>query len=103
MPTDFGFPIEVHAHEPDTICVVPIKSDSEYCPSEGELRVYRSRTGGHEREALTKGLPQRDCYVNVPRDAMAADPPDHGEARRDVEGRVTQRCGPFRCPRLDGD
>src|SRR5207249_4206865 len=39
----------------------------------GKLRVYRSRTGGHEWEALTKGLPQRDCYVNVLRDAMAVD------------------------------
>ena len=73
LPTDFGFPIEVHAHEPDTIYVVPIKSDSEHFPPEGKLRVYRSRTGGHEWEALTKGLPQRDCYVNVLRDAMAID------------------------------
>jgi photosystem II stability/assembly factor-like uncharacterized protein len=73
LPTDFGFPIEVHAHEPDTIYVVPIKSDSEHFPPEGKLRVYRSRTGGNEWEALTKGLPQRDCYVNVLRDAMAVD------------------------------
>lgn len=73
LPTDFGFPIEVHAHEPDTIYVVPIKSDSEHYVSEGKLRVYRSRTGGHEWEALTNGLPQRDCYVNVLRDAMAVD------------------------------
>ena len=73
LPTDFGFPIEVHAHEPDTIYVVPITSDSEHYPPDGKLRVYRSRTGGHEWEALTKGLPQRDCYVNVLRDAMAVD------------------------------
>jgi photosystem II stability/assembly factor-like uncharacterized protein len=73
LPTDFGFPIAVHAHEPDTIYVVPIKSDSEHYPPDGKLRVYRSRTGGHEWEALTKGLPQRDCYVNVLRDAMAVD------------------------------
>lgn len=73
LPTDFGFPIEVHAHEPETIYVVPIKSDSEHYPPEGKLRVYRSRTGGGEWEALTKGLPQRDCYVNVLRDAMAVD------------------------------
>jgi hypothetical protein len=63
----------VHAHEPDTIYVVPIKSDSEHYPPEGKLRVYRSRMGGNEWEALTKGLPQRDCYVNVLRDAMAVD------------------------------
>src|SRR2546428_581730 len=73
LPTDFGFVIDVHAHEPDTIYVVPIKSDSEHYPPEGKLRVYRSRTGGREWEALTKGLPQRDCYVNVLRDAMAVD------------------------------
>ncbi len=73
LPTDFGFPIDVHAHEPETIYVVPIKSDSEHFPPEGKLRVYRSRTGGNEWEALTKGLPQQDCYVNVLRDAMAVD------------------------------
>jgi photosystem II stability/assembly factor-like uncharacterized protein len=74
LPSDFGFPIDVHAHEPETIYVVPIKSDSEHFPPEGKLRVYRSRTGGDDWEALTKGLPQKDCYVNVLRDAMAVDP-----------------------------
>ncbi len=73
LPTDFGFAIDVHAHEPDTIYVVPIKSDSEHFPLDGKLRVYRSRSGGNEWEALTKGLPQGDCYVNVLRDAMAVD------------------------------
>ncbi len=73
LPTDFGFPIDVHAHEPDVVYVVPIKSDSEHFPPDGKLRVYRSRTGGDEWEPLTNGLPQRDCYVNVLRDAMAVD------------------------------
>ena len=73
LPSDFGFPIDVHAHQPDTIYVVPIKSDSEHYPPDGRLRVYRSRTGGNEWEALTNGLPQKDCYVNVLRDAMAVD------------------------------
>ncbi len=73
LPTDFGFPIDVHAHEPDTIYVVPITSDAHHFVMEGKLRVYRSRTGGNEWEALTKGLPQQDCYVNVLRDAMAVD------------------------------
>jgi photosystem II stability/assembly factor-like uncharacterized protein len=73
LPTDFGFAIDVHAHEPETIYVVPIKSDSEHFPLDGKLQVYRSRTGGNEWEALTAGLPQRDCYVNVLRDAMAVD------------------------------
>lgn len=73
LPTDFGFAIDVHAHEPDTVFVVPIKSDSEHFPLDGKLQVFRSRTGGNEWEPLTNGLPQRDCYVNVLRDAMAVD------------------------------
>jgi photosystem II stability/assembly factor-like uncharacterized protein len=73
LPTDFGFVIDVHAHEPETIYVVPIKSDGEHFPPEGKLRVYRSRSGGNEWEALTNGLPQSNCYVNVLRDAMAVD------------------------------
>jgi photosystem II stability/assembly factor-like uncharacterized protein len=76
LPTDFGFVIDVHAHEPETIYVVPIKSDGEHYPLDGKLRVYRSRTGGDEWEALTKGLPQENCYVNVLRDAMAVDTMD---------------------------
>jgi BNR/Asp-box repeat len=73
LPTDFGFVIDVHAHEPETIYVVPIKSDSEHYPPDGRLRVFRSRTGGNEWEALINGLPQRDCYVNVLRDSMSVD------------------------------
>jgi photosystem II stability/assembly factor-like uncharacterized protein len=73
LPTDFGFAIDVHAHEPETVYVVPIKSDQEHFPLEGKLRVYRSRTGGGEWEPLTVGLPQSNCYVNVLRDAMAVD------------------------------
>jgi photosystem II stability/assembly factor-like uncharacterized protein len=73
LPTDFGFVIDVHAHEPETIYVVPIKSDGEHYVHEGKLRVYRSRKGGNEWEALTKGLPQSNCYVDVLRDAMAVD------------------------------
>ncbi len=73
LPSDFGFVVDVHAHEPETIYVLPIKSDSEHYPPEGKLRVYRSRTGGNDWEALTQGLPQKDCYVNVLRDAMSVD------------------------------
>jgi photosystem II stability/assembly factor-like uncharacterized protein len=73
LPTDFGFVIDVDTHHPDTIFVVPIKSDSEHYPADGQLRVFRSKTGGNEWEPLTKGLPQKDCYVNVLRDAMAID------------------------------
>jgi photosystem II stability/assembly factor-like uncharacterized protein len=73
LPTDFGFVIDIHAHEPETIYVVPITSDGLHFVHEGKLRVYRSRTGGNEWEALTNGLPQSNCYVNVLRDAMAVD------------------------------
>ena len=73
LPTDFGFAMGVHAHEPDTVYVVPIKNDSEHFPPDGKLRVFRSRTGGNEWEPLTNGLPQRDCYVNVLRGAMSID------------------------------
>ena len=76
LPTDFGFVIDVHAHEPETIYVIPIKSDGEHFPPEGKLRVYRSKAGGNEWEPLSKGLPQKDCYVNILRDAMAVDSMD---------------------------
>lgn len=91
LPSDFGFPIAVHAHEPETIYVVPIKSDSEHYPPEGKLRVYRSRVGGNEWEPLTVGLPQSHCYVDVLRDAMAVDSLDEcgiyfGTTNGDVYG-----------------
>jgi hypothetical protein len=73
LPTDFGFVIDVHAHEPDTVYVVPIKSDSEHYPPDGQLRVYRSRSGGDDWEPLGRGLPESNCYVNVLRDAMTVD------------------------------
>lgn len=76
LPTDFGFVIDVHAHEPETVYVIPIKSDGEHFPLDGKLRVYRSKSGGNEWEALTKGLPQSDCYVNVLRESMAVDSMD---------------------------
>jgi len=73
LPTDFGFPIAVHPHERETLYVVPITSDSLHYPPDGRLRVWRSRSGGNEWEELSAGLPERDCYVNVYRDAMTVD------------------------------
>ena len=73
LPSDFGFPIAVHAHEPNMVYVVPITSETEHYPQNGKLRVYRSRSGGNKWEALTTDLPQRNCYVNALRDAMAVD------------------------------
>ena len=115
LPTDFGFAIDVHAHEPDTIYVVPIKSDSEHFPPDGKLRVFRSRSGGNEWEPLTKGLPQSNCYVNVLRDAMAVDSldscgmyfgttggqvyvsPDGGRQLDADRSRIFRRSCPSRC------
>ena len=65
LPTDFGFAIDVHAHEPETIYVVPIKSDSEHYPARRQAaRVPqpdgRKRVGAaHERLAATRLLRQR--------------------------------------------
>ena len=73
LPTDFGFVIDVHAHQPETLYVVPIKSDSQHFPMDGALKVFRSTAGGDDWEPLTKGLPQQNCYVNVLRDAMTVD------------------------------
>jgi photosystem II stability/assembly factor-like uncharacterized protein len=73
LPTDFGFVIDVHAHQPETLYVVPIKSDSHHFPIDGALKVFRSRSGGDDWEPLTTGLPQQNCYVNVLRDAMSVD------------------------------
>jgi photosystem II stability/assembly factor-like uncharacterized protein len=73
LPTDFGFVIDVNSNEPETIYVVPIKSDSEHYVHDAKLRVYRSKSGGNEWEPLTKGLPQEDVYVNILRDAMSVD------------------------------
>jgi photosystem II stability/assembly factor-like uncharacterized protein len=72
LPTDFGFPIDVHAHEPSTIYSVPLDPYMRV-PPEGKLRVFRSKTGGNEWEPLTRGLPQENCYVNILRDSMAVD------------------------------
>ncbi len=73
LPTDFGFVIDVNANDPETVYVIPITSDSHHFVPDGKLRVYRSKTGGDDWEALTNGLPQKDCYVNVLRDAMDVD------------------------------
>lgn len=76
LPNDFGFPIAVHSQEPQTVYVLPIDPEKGRVPPEGKLRVYRSRDGGRSWQALTKGLPQKHCYVSVLRDAMAVDTMD---------------------------
>jgi photosystem II stability/assembly factor-like uncharacterized protein len=73
LPATHGFTVAFHAQEPETVYVVPMKSALEEYPLEGKLRVYRSRGGGVKWDPLTTGLPQRDCYVGVPRNALAVD------------------------------
>jgi hypothetical protein len=73
LPSDFGFPIAVHPHEPDTIFVLPLKSDEFRCPPAGKLRVFRSKTAGGSWRPLWNGLPQRGSYESVLRDALAVD------------------------------
>jgi len=73
VPSDFGFPIVVHPHDPDTAYIIPVESDEYRCTPEGKLRVYRTRNGGKSWQALTKGLPQKDALETVLRDSMATD------------------------------
>jgi hypothetical protein len=73
VPSDFGFAMQMHPHDPDTVYIVPIEADVFRATPEAKLRVYRTRNAGASWQPLTKGLPQSGAYENVLRDAMAAD------------------------------
>ncbi|MEO5618465.1 MAG: hypothetical protein ABIS67_11880, partial [Candidatus Eisenbacteria bacterium] len=73
VPSDFGFPIVVHPHDPECAYIVPLESDMFRATPEGKLRVFRTRNGGQTWEPLTRGLPQKDAMECVLRDALAAD------------------------------
>ena len=73
VPSDFGFPIVIHPHDPDCAYVVPVESEEFRCSCEGRLRVYRTRNAGTSWEPLSRGLPQKQAYETVLRDAMTAD------------------------------
>jgi photosystem II stability/assembly factor-like uncharacterized protein len=73
VPSDFGFSMQMHPHDPDTVYIVPIEADMFRATPEAKLRVYRTRNAGESWEPLTRGLPQSDAYENVLRDALAAD------------------------------
>jgi hypothetical protein len=73
VPSDFGFAMAIHPHEPDTVYIVPQEADRYRWTPEGKLRVYRTRNGGRSWQALTRGLPQEDAYETVLRDALATD------------------------------
>ncbi|MEW4451608.1 exo-alpha-sialidase [Bremerella sp. JC817] len=72
LPSDFGFPIVVHPHDPETIYVVPLEPSTRTCP-EGKPAVWRSTNGGRKWKKLTKGLPKKDGFFTVLRDAMTID------------------------------
>jgi photosystem II stability/assembly factor-like uncharacterized protein len=73
VPSDFGFCIAIHPHDPETAYIVPLESDEFRCTPEGKLRVYRTRDGGGSWQALSEGLPQQDAFETVLRDAMGTD------------------------------
>jgi hypothetical protein len=73
VPSDFGFPIAIHPHDPDTAYILPLESDEFRCVPEAKLRVYRTRDAGASWEPLASGLPQRGAYETVLRDALTTD------------------------------
>jgi serine/threonine protein kinase len=73
LPSDFGFPVLIHPHDPDCVYIVPVESDEFRCTPEGQLRIYRTRNAGRTWEPLSRGLPQKNAYETVLRDGMTAD------------------------------
>jgi len=73
LPSDFGFAMAVHPHDPDCVFIVPMESDEFRCTPEGKCRVYRTRNAGDSWEPLTRGLPQQGAYETVLRDGMTTD------------------------------
>ncbi|HZI56652.1 MAG TPA: hypothetical protein VFF39_07740, partial [Verrucomicrobiae bacterium] len=73
VPSDFGFCMVIHPHDPDTVYIVPIESDEYRCTPEGKLRVYRTRNAGASWEPLTHGLPQKNAMETILRDSLATD------------------------------
>lgn len=73
VPSDFGFPVLIHPHNPDCVYVVPVESEVFRCSCDGRLRIYRTRNAGNSWEALSRGLPQKQAYETVLRDGIVAD------------------------------
>ena len=72
LPTDFGFPIVVHPHDPDTVYVMPLEPMTRTCPG-GAPAVWRSESGGKSWKRIAKGLPKKQSFFTVQRDAMDID------------------------------
>src|SRR6185369_6593767 len=100
LPTDFGFPIYVHAHEPETVYVVPITSDSHHFPPEGKLRAYRRSTATSTCSATrcpsTPWTPAES--TSAPRGARCTPRPTPGTAGR-PSSVIFPPCCPSRCRR----
>jgi photosystem II stability/assembly factor-like uncharacterized protein len=75
LPSDFGFPIVVHPHRPETVFVFPLTADGERIPPQGQARVWRSDDAGNTWSASEAGLPD-GFYTAVLRDAMTSDKGD---------------------------
>jgi serine/threonine protein kinase len=73
LPSDFGFAMATHPHDPECVYIVPMESDEFRCTPEGRLRVYCTRNAGASWEPLTRGLPQQGAYETVLRDGMVTD------------------------------
>lgn len=75
LPADFGFPIVVHPHHPETVYVFPLVADGQRIPPAGQARVWRSRDAGDSWTPSGHGLPDH-FYSAVMRDAMTTDRAD---------------------------
>jgi hypothetical protein len=73
VPSDFGFPMAIHPHDPDTVYILPLESDVFRCTPGGKLRVFRTRNAGKSWQPLAQGLPQKNALETVLRDALATD------------------------------
>lgn len=74
LPYDFGFGLALNAHDPDVCYVVPLEPEQYmFRATDGALNVYRSGKNGRGWKKLTKGLPRRNAYVSVLRQAMSSD------------------------------
>ena len=72
LPSDFGFPIVVHPRNADTVYVMPLEPATRTCPG-GAPAVWRSENGGESWSRLARGLPKKETYFTVQRDAMTID------------------------------
>jgi photosystem II stability/assembly factor-like uncharacterized protein len=76
LPSNFGFPVEVHPHRPQTAYIFPLAADMNRMPADGRCRVYRTDDAGDTWQPLDAGLPDGAYYSAVLRNAMCTDVAD---------------------------